>query len=91
MGLKVSLSRHETRPNDNSTVNVEDPNAPIEVYTLLDEIISEGRLDMYYVYTGKSLAWFTAVGWLLFAGIEYYESLSYLSESEYDMFIEEYS
>lgn len=48
------------------------------------------RIDVNLVDMGRNAAWFTTITWMIYAGVEFYESLSYLSGSEYEVFIEEY-
>jgi hypothetical protein len=65
----------------------------VDHYGGKDEFIKRysDRLDTNLVYMGKDAAWFTVFAWIIYAGLEFYQSLSYVSESEYEVFIEQYS
>lgn len=47
------------------------------------------RINIDLVNIGRNAAWFTTITWMIYSGVEFYESLSYLSGSEYDVFLEE--
>ena len=45
------------------------------------------RIDIHLIYMAKNAAWMTAIIWLIYAGVEFYEGLSFMSDSEYEVFM----